>query len=104
MVLSTTTQPRDIFLLEKPGEFEQLTKANPQVDTWILPQISIVSWEGANGDTVEGILELPPNYKADDGPLPMVVELHGGPTSATMFGCAFGSTAAPCWPPRDTLC
>jgi dipeptidyl aminopeptidase/acylaminoacyl peptidase len=34
---------------------------------------------------VEGILELPPGYQASDGPLPMIVEIHGGPTSATRF-------------------
>jgi dipeptidyl aminopeptidase/acylaminoacyl peptidase len=58
---------------------------NPQVDTWKLPQISLVTWKGANGDEVEGILELPPDYKEGDGPLPMIVELHGGPTDATKY-------------------
>ncbi len=58
---------------------------NPRVDTWKLPQISLVTWKGGNGDEVEGILELPPDYKKGDGPLPMVIELHGGPTSSTKY-------------------
>ncbi len=84
VVLSTTEHPRDIFLVSPSGEYERLTKVNPQVDTWKLPQISIVKWKGAGGDEVEGILELPPGYQPGT-PLPMVVEIHGGPTSATLY-------------------
>ncbi|UCE60800.1 MAG: S9 family peptidase [Phycisphaerales bacterium] len=84
ITISTTTHPRDVFLVPKPDEYVRLTRVNPQVDTWKLPQISIVSWKGANGDEVEGILELPYDYKPGK-PLPMVVELHGGPTTSTLY-------------------
>ncbi len=84
VVMSTIEHPRDVFLVDGSGEYTRLTRVNPQVDTWKLPQISIVSWIGANGDRVEGILELPPGYRPGT-PLPMVVELHGGPTSATLY-------------------
>jgi acylaminoacyl-peptidase len=72
------------------GKLERLTRINPQVDRWKLPQISIVRWQAADGTPVEGILELPPDYRPGaepegDGPLPMVVELHGGPTAATRY-------------------
>ena len=89
VVKSTTTETRDIFLVTHAGSFEQITDVNPQVATWKLPQISIVKWKGARGDDVEGILELPPDYKPGDGPLPMVVELHGGPTAATYYRLRF---------------
>jgi len=89
-VLSTTTHPPDVFLL--PGRsraadnpYTRLTKVNPQVDTWRIPQIKLVTWKGWNGDDVEGILELPPDYREGDGPLPMIVELHGGPTAASLY-------------------
>jgi len=59
----------------------RLTNLNPQVDTWKLPQISVVTWKGAKGDEVEGILELPPDYKKGDK-IPLVVAIHGGPTTA----------------------
>jgi dipeptidyl aminopeptidase/acylaminoacyl peptidase len=42
-----------------------------------------VAWTSGDGTPVEGILELPPDYRPSDGPLPMIVEIHGGPTSAT---------------------
>jgi dipeptidyl aminopeptidase/acylaminoacyl peptidase len=39
-------------------------------------------------EEVEGILELPPDYQPGK-PLPMIVELHGGPTSATPYCLQF---------------
>jgi dipeptidyl aminopeptidase/acylaminoacyl peptidase len=88
VVLSTVTHPRDLFLVSTPGELQRLTKVNPQVDTWKLPQISLVTWEGANGDEVEGILELPPDYEPGK-PLPMIVEVHGGPKMASLLRLRF---------------
>ena len=76
-------------MVSEGGEYRRITTVNPQMDTWMLPQISVVSWKGANGDPVEGILELPPGYQPSDGPLPLVVELHGGPTSATRLQLRF---------------
>lgn len=63
----------------------RLTSINPQIDNWRLPKISLVQWEAPDGETVEGILELPHDHHPDDGPLPLVVEIHGGPTSATHY-------------------
>ena len=34
---------------------------------------------------MEGILELPPEYKTGDGPLPTVVTIHGGPTASSKY-------------------
>ncbi len=90
VIAADPTQPPDLFRVEvgHRGDFVEgyyrLTRVNPQVDTWKIPQMQIVSWTGANGDTVEGILELPPDYQPGQR-LPLVVELHGGPTSATQF-------------------
>lgn len=49
------------------------------------PAGEFVYFAGADGDTVEGILELPPDHDPEAGPLPLIVELHGGPTSATRY-------------------
>lgn len=84
IAMTNVEHPRDLFRVAQDGSYERLTNVNPQVDTWRLPQISLVQWKGAGGDEVEGILELPPDYKPGT-PLPMVVEIHGGPTSATLY-------------------
>ena len=85
VVLETITHMNDLFAVEAPDRMTRLTNVNPQVDTWILPQIEHVSWTGADGEEVWGILELPADYHRGDGPLPTVVELHGGPTSSTKY-------------------
>ncbi|GAA4889785.1 S9 family peptidase [Ferrimonas pelagia] len=61
------------------------TWLNPHTAQWQLPQIEIVHWTAPDGQRVEGILELPHDYRRGDGPLPLVVQLHGGPTSATPY-------------------
>lgn len=83
VVMGTIEHADDVFTVDG-GRFERLTNVNPQVDTWKLPQISTVTWKGAGGTEVEGILELPPDYTPGT-PLPMVLEIHGGPTAATMY-------------------
>lgn len=83
-VIETTTRLNDIYL-KVSDHLERITNLNPQVDSWKLPQIDIFTWTGADGDLVEGIIELPPDYKEGDGPLPLIVELHGGPTASTKY-------------------
>lgn len=106
LILGTTLVPQDIYLasadpapapsgeagwpvaeIEQHG-YRRITNINPQVDRWKLPRISIVSWKGAGGEKVEGILELPPDYRPGT-PLPTVVELHGGPTDAARLYLQF---------------
>ena len=84
-VFETITDANDIYSVTSPAKFDRLTRVNPQVDTWKLPQIEHVSWPGADGDLCHGILELPAGYRRGDGPLPAVIELHGGPTSSTKY-------------------
>ncbi|MCP4292287.1 MAG: S9 family peptidase [bacterium] len=81
----TTSTANDLFIIKGETKHSRLTNANPQVATWILPQIQHVSWTGADGDPCHGILELPAGYKKEDGPLPTVIELHGGPTSSSKY-------------------
>ncbi len=89
VITSTLTDPPDVYLVGNDGKLDRLTQVNPQVDTWKLPQIGLVQWEAPDGSQVEGVLELPPDYKKGDDPLPMVVEIHGGPTSASKFRMRF---------------
>ena len=83
VAMADVTHPADIYTkaVAAKGEPKRLTRVNPQIDTWKLPQIQIVTWTGANGDPVEGILELPYDYKPGTK-LPLHVALHGGPTDA----------------------
>ncbi|MBE0568002.1 MAG: S9 family peptidase [Krumholzibacteria bacterium] len=99
VILETLTAMNDVYAVAGADKLHRLTNVNPQVDTWKLPQIRHVSWTGGDGDTVWGILELPPAYRDGDGPLPAVVELHGGPTASTKHHLRFwiyGRALLPC--------
>lgn len=85
-VLATPDHAREIYQISSGGILNRLTKINPQFDQWKLPQMSIVQWKALDGTKVEGILELPPDYKPGlSEPIPLIVEIHGGPTAATLF-------------------
>src|SRR5262249_17467451 len=62
VVMNDTSHLTEVYLVEE-DKLKQLTHRNPQVDSWKLPRISIFAWKGAKGDMVEGVLELPPDYK-----------------------------------------
>jgi dipeptidyl aminopeptidase/acylaminoacyl peptidase len=70
----------DVFLVEPKGNPRQLTDVNPHVRNWKWPQLQVVRWKGAKGDDIEGILELPADATPGT-PLPMIAQLHGGPTA-----------------------
>ncbi|MFH1681023.1 MAG: prolyl oligopeptidase family serine peptidase [Candidatus Eisenbacteria bacterium] len=97
--LGDVTQPNDIFVASTRGKpnLRRLTRINPQVDTWKLPKIEIVKWAGAEGDTVEGILELPYGYEPG-AKLPLHVALHGGPTDADKYYFEFWIYGRGLWP------
>ncbi|MGD8450752.1 MAG: prolyl oligopeptidase family serine peptidase [Phycisphaerae bacterium] len=91
-VMADTMNCPDVYLArakDDKGKYTRLTTFNPQVDTWRLPQISLMTWTAPDGTEVEGVLELPPDYKEGDGPLPTVIELHGGPTDCTYLEMRF---------------
>jgi len=92
VVMTRPFDDTNVFLVTGDAtntRYEQLSDANPQIATWKLPQMSIVSWNAPDGASVEGLLELPPDYKPGSGPLPTIVDLHGGPTAATLYEFRF---------------
>ncbi|QEL13172.1 alpha/beta hydrolase family protein [Limnoglobus roseus] len=66
----------------------QLLDPNWQAADWKLPTVKHVTWKAADGTEVGGVLELPPDYKAGTK-LPLVVGIHGGPTTSTKDAVEF---------------
>jgi dipeptidyl aminopeptidase/acylaminoacyl peptidase len=60
-----------------------LVDPNPQSATWKFPTVQHVTWKAPDGVEVGGPLELPPGWKKGDKPLPLVVAIHGGPTTSS---------------------
>jgi dipeptidyl aminopeptidase/acylaminoacyl peptidase len=77
----------DVFAMDAAGLSaavgpRRLTELNPGlVADYDHPEIERITFEGADGDTVEGILFCPPSFdpEAPDGDRPMLVSIHGGP-------------------------
>jgi dipeptidyl aminopeptidase/acylaminoacyl peptidase len=88
VVMNSPTTFEDIYVVDTNHKPKRLTDVNPQTATWKLPQLSIASWKAPDGTPVEGIFELPPDYK-EGQKLPLVVAIHGGPTTADYFGLQF---------------
>jgi dipeptidyl aminopeptidase/acylaminoacyl peptidase len=70
----------DVYL--RGRDSRKLTDVNPQVAGWNLPAVKHVTWKAPDGVRVGGVLELPPDYKKGTK-LPLVVGIHGGPTTST---------------------
>ena len=89
-VLGDQSHTPDVYIASRPGKtYTRLTNVNPQVDSWKLPSVERVRFKSRDGTDVEGILELPPGYKKGSGPLPFVLEIHGGPTASTKAAMRF---------------
>jgi dipeptidyl aminopeptidase/acylaminoacyl peptidase len=56
---------------------------NPHTENWKFPSIQHITWKSTDGESVGGPLELPFGWKKGDKPLPLVVAIHGGPTTAS---------------------
>ena len=65
-----------------------ITDLNPHTKSWKLPSVRHVTWKAPDGTEVGGVLELPHGYKKGDR-MPLVVGMHGGPTSATHADLSF---------------
>jgi dipeptidyl aminopeptidase/acylaminoacyl peptidase len=70
------TRISDLFSDHMPV---QLTNLNPQLDGVVLSEMEELSWQGADGLPVRGWLLLPPG-RTGSGRLPLVVNVHGGPS------------------------
>jgi dipeptidyl aminopeptidase/acylaminoacyl peptidase len=55
---------------------------NPHTAAWKLPIVRHTTWKAPDGSEVGGVLELPADHKPGTM-LPLVVALHGGPTTST---------------------
>jgi dipeptidyl aminopeptidase/acylaminoacyl peptidase len=60
-----------------------LTSVNPHTADWKLPTVEHITWKAPDGESVGGPLELPYGYKKGEKKLPLVVAIHGGPTTAS---------------------
>jgi dipeptidyl aminopeptidase/acylaminoacyl peptidase len=74
------TQPPALYFASQPGRAARvLNTPNLLPAKWDTPAAHAVQWKN-DGLDIEGLLYLPP--QASSGKVPLVVEVHGGPTGA----------------------
>lgn len=80
--------PGDLYLM-KGTDFKskvRLTNVYDYMDEdFLMPKQEVISWKGADGVNVEGILYYPANYSSGTR-YPLVVQTHGGPKSSDTYG------------------
>ena len=78
----------DLYLM-KGTDFQNIRKITDVYDyldqEFLLPEQQKISWSGADGVKVEGLLFYPANYTKGEK-YPLVVQTHGGPASSDKFG------------------
>ena len=80
---NTPTVPPQIYHAEVSGDSinkpVQITSLNTELLVKQLGTSEVIEWQGANNDTIKGILRYPPGY-VPGTPYPLVFVVHGGPT------------------------
>ncbi len=69
-------------------ETRVLVDPNPHTEKWKLPTNQHITWKASDGSTIGGILQLPADAKPKEK-LPLVVAIHGGPTTASYLDLRF---------------
>lgn len=84
VVASTRQKPGEVWLYHG-ADGHVLTDTNPEVAHWDLGEERVVRWKGRDGLDLQGILVLPPHVSPRK-PLPLFVQVHGGPLEAWYDG------------------
>ncbi len=90
--VSERTNPGDVWMLEerRGAQPVRITRVfDDLADEFQLPRQEAITWKGADGVTVEGLLFYPLDYE-EGRRYPLVVQTHGGPASSDKF--TFGSS------------
>ena len=83
--LSTATNPGDVWRLHGDAA-ERVTRVFDYLaERYFLPRQQAITWAGADGVTVEGIVYYPRGYQPGTR-YPLIVQTHGGPAASDRLG------------------
>jgi dipeptidyl aminopeptidase/acylaminoacyl peptidase len=88
---SSLTTPGEVFVADANGSnIEHVLSPTNRMEDFELARAELLTWEGADGWEIEGILTYPLEYEAGRR-YPMILQVHGGPHGR--FSKAFNSGA-----------
>ncbi len=96
-VRSGPDHPAEVFIATaSTGEMRRVTTLNPDLSRTTFGAEEAVSWTGAAGVEIEGVLVKPVGFE-EGRRYPLVVYVHGGPESAETLGlhCSWGGWSQP---------
>ena len=83
---STSSIPVQYYIASIEGDTvknpRQFTALNPQFEGKLFARAESITWQGALGDEIEGMLYYPANYDPSKK-YPLIIYLHGGPADCT---------------------
>jgi dipeptidyl aminopeptidase/acylaminoacyl peptidase len=86
---SEPRRPTELFYLPSAtGQVRRLTDFNKETAALDLGNVETITWKGPDGFDEDGVLVFPPDFVADKK-VPLVLYIHGGPTSASTEAFAF---------------
>lgn len=88
VIVSTPDTPPDVqrgALGAGDIDWERITDVNPTARDRFTAQLTTIHWPSFDGRSIQGLLLWPHHLRRDDEPLPMIVLIHGGPTSLSRY-------------------
>jgi dipeptidyl aminopeptidase/acylaminoacyl peptidase len=91
LIWQDPTTPPEVWAGALDGSLSCLTHLNPQLDGLTVGTMEPIEWPASDGLTIQGWLCRPPNAAAD-AKLPLLVQVHGGPSGhyAATFRSGWG--------------
>src|SRR5262249_29433655 len=79
-IVADPSRPGEIYMTSAntPSPRQVTTIYDKMVEDFDLPRTEVVTWKGADGHEVEGLLTYPIGYRAGMK-VPLVSQIHGGP-------------------------
>lgn len=78
MIQNRPDDSRQVYSMSD-GAMHCLTRINPWLTNRTLGKYRWIQYPNHDGDTIEGLLLMPPGYQPDQDRAPLLVNIHGGP-------------------------
>ena len=85
MSLETTDKAPEAFVMNQHEQPVQVSRANSDMPKLPLGRTEVVKWKSKDGLEVEGLLTYPVDYKPGTK-VPLILNIHGGPTGVFSEG------------------